>query len=135
MLSIRFLRQGKLHQPSYKIVVIEKTRPPKSGRFIEQLGFYNPLTKEKQLKADRINYWISKGAQPSDTMHNLLVRNKIIEGVKVAAHSIKKKKEEETEAPKTPAAKAPKQEESKQEEPKQEEPKQEEEKGEEVKIG
>ncbi|PIS34722.1 MAG: 30S ribosomal protein S16 [Parcubacteria group bacterium CG08_land_8_20_14_0_20_43_9] len=87
MLSIRFSRQGKLHQPTYKIVVTEKTRSPKSGKFIEQLGSYNPLTKEKQINAERIKYWISKGAQPSDTVHNLLVRNKIIEGVKVAMHN------------------------------------------------
>ena len=76
-----------MHQPTYKIVVTEKTRSPKSGKFIEQLGSYNPLTKEKQINAERIKYWISKGAQPSDTVHNLLVRNKIIEGVKVAMHN------------------------------------------------
>ncbi|MBU3964507.1 30S ribosomal protein S16 [Patescibacteria group bacterium] len=111
MLSIRLLRHGKLHQPSYKIVVIEKTRPPKSGKFVEQVGFYNPFTKEKGFNADRIKYWISNGAQPSDTMNNLLVKNKIIEGVKIAAHSIKKKKKGETEAPKKPVAEVAKKEE------------------------
>jgi len=131
MLSIRLLRHGKLHQPSYKIVVIEKTRPPKSGRFIEQLGFYNPLTKEKQFNADRIKYWISTGAQPSDTVHNLLLRNKIIEGVKVAAHNIKKKKPGEAEPKPAPEAK-PEAKPAPGPEPKQ--PKQEEGKGEKVKT-
>jgi small subunit ribosomal protein S16 len=108
MLSIRFLRQGKLHQPSYKIVVTEKTRPPKSGKFIEQLGSYDPKTKEKIINSERIKYWISKGAQPSDTIHNLLVKNKIIEGVKLAVHSIKKKKGDEAATAQQPATEAPK---------------------------
>jgi len=47
---------------------------------VEVLGFLNPLTKEKQLKTERIKYWLSVGAQPSDTIHNLLVSEKIIEG-------------------------------------------------------
>ena len=131
MLSIRFLRQGKLHQPSYKIVVTEKTRPPKSGKFIEQLGSYNPKTKEKILNPERIKYWISKGAQPSNTIHNLLIKNKIIQGVRVAVHSVKKKKGDETVAAQQPVveslkAEAPKAPETPVAEPlKQETPKQE----------
>ncbi|MDP2967004.1 MAG: 30S ribosomal protein S16 [bacterium] len=82
MLVIRFLRTGKKNQPSFKLVVVEKTRSSTSGRFVEQVGFYNPLTKEKVLKGDRIKYWLSVGAQPSNTVHNLLVSEKIIEGKK-----------------------------------------------------
>ena len=50
---------------------------------MEVVGFFNPLTKEKKLKADRIKYWLSVGAQPSDTVHNLLVGEKIIKGKKI----------------------------------------------------
>lgn len=93
MLVIRFFRTGKKNQPFFKIVVTEKTRPPRGGRFVEELGFYNPLTKEKNVKKDRVKYWISVGAQPSDTVYNLLVKEGIIEGKKIALHKKKKVKE------------------------------------------
>ena len=79
MLVIRFLRTGKKNQPFFKIVVTDKRRPPKGGRFLEILGFFNPLTKKKNLKKERIEYWLSKGAQPSARVHNLLVKENIIE--------------------------------------------------------
>jgi small subunit ribosomal protein S16 len=94
MLVIRFLRVGKKNQPSFKIVVVDKRKSSKSGRFIEEVGFYNPLTKEKVLKGDRIKYWLSKGVQPSPTVHNLLIKEKILEGKKVPVHKKSKKKEE-----------------------------------------
>lgn len=101
MLCIRFLRIGKKHQPCYKIVVTDKRKPPRGGRFVEEVGFWNPLTKEKILKAERIKYWMSKGAQPSDSVYNLLIKEKICEGKKIAVHKKKKEKKEETsEAPK-----------------------------------
>ena len=50
MLVIRFFRTGKKNQPTFKIVVTEKTKPPRAGRFIEEVGFYNPSTKEKVLQ-------------------------------------------------------------------------------------
>ncbi|MDD5145211.1 MAG: 30S ribosomal protein S16, partial [Candidatus Pacebacteria bacterium] len=62
MLVIRFFRVGKKNQPSFKIVVIEKKRSSTRGRFTEQVGFYSSVTKEKNLKADRIKYWLSVGA-------------------------------------------------------------------------
>ncbi len=113
MLSIRFLRIGKKHQPLYKIVVIDKKRSPKSGKFIEQLGFYNPFTKEKTINKERIQYWLSNGAQPSDTLHNFLIKENIIQGKKVAVHSTKQRKQE----------KVPKKETLKEEAPKKEAPK------------
>lgn len=67
----------------------EHTAPIK-GKFIEVLGFLNPHTKEKNLKEDRIKYWIEKGAQCSDTVHNLLVANGVIKGPKRAI-KLKKK--------------------------------------------
>lgn len=93
MLVIRFLRTGKKNQPSFKIVVTDKKNPPRGGRFVEQVGFYNPLTKEKILKQDRIKYWLSVGAKPSDTVWNLLISEKIIEGKKIPKHKIKKVEE------------------------------------------
>lgn len=117
MLCIRFLRIGKKHQPCFKIVVTDKRKPPRGGRFVEEVGFWNPLTKEKVLKAERIKHWISKGAKPSDSVYNLLVKEKVLEGKKVSVHKKKKEKKGETsEAPKVKT-------EEKKEEPKKEEPK------------
>ena len=93
MLVIRLTRVGKKNQPAYRVVLTEKTNPV-NGKFIEILGSYNPREKTKALKAERIQYWISKGAQPSDTVHNLLVNEKIITGPKVKAWHPKKKTQE-----------------------------------------
>jgi len=100
MLTIRFFRIGKKHQPFYKIVVTDKKNPPRGGRFVEEVGFFNPLTKEKSLKGERIKYWISKGAKASDTVYNLLIKEKILEGKKIDVHKKAKKKKETTEKPK-----------------------------------
>ncbi|MFH0859035.1 MAG: 30S ribosomal protein S16 [Patescibacteria group bacterium] len=123
MLVIRLLRAGKKNQPFFQIVVTEKKNPPKGGRFTERIGFYNPMTKEKNINSERVQYWLSKGAQPSDTVHNFLVDAKIIQASKIAKHK-KSKKEQKTEEPK-PETKPeePKVEEPKVEEPKVEEPK------------
>ena len=94
MLVIRFFRVGKKNQPSFKIIVADKRNAPRGGRFTEEVGFFNPLTKKRNLKGERIKYWISKGAQPSPTVHNLLVEEKIIEGKKIAVHKISKEKED-----------------------------------------
>jgi small subunit ribosomal protein S16 len=83
MLKIRLTRRGKKNNAFFRIVVAEHTAPIKGG-FLEVLGFLNPHTKEKSFKADRIEYWIGKGAQCSDTVHNLLVSNSVIKGPKRA---------------------------------------------------
>ena len=84
MLKIRFQRFGRKHEPAFRLVVTESTRGPKSGNFIEILGNHNPSQKDRtQLNAERINYWISKGAQVSPTVHNLLISKGVIEGKKV----------------------------------------------------
>lgn len=95
MLVIRMFRTGKINQPTFKIVVTEKEKPPRSGVFIEEVGFYNPVSKEKVLKAERLKYWLKVGAQASDTVHNLLVREGIISEKK---RKVKIKKKELTEA-------------------------------------
>lgn len=98
MLVIRLFRTGKKNQPSFKIVVTDKRKPPRGGRFVEEVGFYNPLKKEKVLKTERIKYWLSVGAKPSDTVYNLLISEKIIEGKKTPIY-IKKKEEKTVEKP------------------------------------
>jgi small subunit ribosomal protein S16 len=96
MLKIRLTRRGKKNNAFFRIVVAEHTSPIK-GEFLEVLGFLNPHTKEKSFKADRIEYWIGKGAQCSDTVHNLLVSNDVIKGSKRAV-KLKKKPVDEVKA-------------------------------------
>jgi len=92
MLVIRLTRKGKKNQPFFRIAVLDKRRSAKGGRSVEILGYVNPLTKKKSLKKERILYWIKNGAQPSDTVHNLLVSEKIIKGRKIHVSKIKKGK-------------------------------------------
>lgn len=94
MLKIRLQRVGKKNAPSYRVVLAEHTAPPQ-GKFQEILGFYNPRKKEKSFKKDRIEYWLSKGAQLSPTVFNLLVDEKVFEGPKLKAWRPKKKPIEE----------------------------------------
>ena len=99
MLKIRLQRKGKKNQPFFRIIVTEKDNPPRGGRSLELLGFLNPSTKEKQLKADRIKHWLSVGAQPSDRVHNLLVVEGIIKEKKKSVHAKSKKKEIDEKKP------------------------------------
>ncbi|MDP3043641.1 MAG: 30S ribosomal protein S16 [bacterium] len=91
MLTIRLSRIGKKNQPLYRLIISEKTKDP-YGRALEILGSYNPFTKQLQAKNDRIKYWLSKGAQMSPTVNNLLIEKKIIEGKKVTASKPGEKK-------------------------------------------
>ena len=90
---IRLFRVGKKNQPSFKIVITDKRKSSTKGRFVEEVGFWNPLTKEKVLKIDRVKYWLSVGAKPSPTVFNLLISEKIIEGKKIDVHKKAKIKE------------------------------------------
>lgn len=82
MLVIRFQRVGRRNDPAYRIVVTEKRSKPKTSG-IETLGSYHPKTKQTLLKNERILHWISKGAQVSDTVHNLLIAKGVIRGKKI----------------------------------------------------
>ena len=101
MLVIRLFRTGKKKQPSYKVVVTDRNNPPQGGKFVEQVGFYNPLTREKTLHNERITYWMGVGAQPSDTVYNILINEGVIKGEKKKI-VFKKKKNPEPEAPVAP---------------------------------
>ena len=83
MLKIRLQRTGRTNDPSYRVVVTEHTNSPKSGRAVEKVGTYNPKSKERTLDAERIKYWLSKGAKASGTMHNMLISAGIISGKKM----------------------------------------------------
>ncbi len=113
MLKIRLQKIGKKNAPSYRVALVEHTTSPQ-GKFIEILGTYNPRTKKKNFNKEKIEYWLTKGAQASPTVFNLLVDEKIIEREKLMAWKPKKQKEEAK--PATPEA--PKTEEVKTEEPK-----------------
>lgn len=106
MLKIRLQRIGKRGQAYFRVVVVEHTTRPK-GKYLELLGSYDPHKNEIKVKGDRVKHWLSKGAKLSETVNNLLVDRKIIEGKKVQVWKAKKKdKKESTEAVKTEAATA-----------------------------
>ncbi len=69
MVRIRLRRQGAKKQPMYRVVVAD-SRSPRNGRFIENIGFYNPRTEPAtvNIKEDRLRYWLSVGAQPSESV-------------------------------------------------------------------
>ena len=83
MLKIRLQRIGRKNDPAFRVVLTDSKNSTKSGRFLEIVGTYNPKAGETKFETDRIKYWISKGAKLSDTMHNFLVHEKVIEGKKV----------------------------------------------------
>ena len=83
MLKIRMQRIGRTNMPSFRIIVAEHTEGPKTGSIVEKVGTYNPKSKEKKLETEPIKYWISVGARPSPTVHNMLVSEKIISGKKI----------------------------------------------------
>lgn len=73
MVCIRLMRMGAKKRPVYRVVVADSRRF-RDGKFIEKLGSYNPLPQnpEVQLNMERVDYWIQKGAQPSDTVRSLI---------------------------------------------------------------
>jgi len=100
MLKIRLKRVGKKHDPSFRVILTDSRKGPKSGAFLEILGNYNAQKGEPQFNGERIKEWIGKGAQMSDTVNNLLVKAGIIEGKKknVLHHDKIRKEREKKEA-------------------------------------
>lgn len=82
MLMMRLQRVGRKNDPSFRIVVTDKRTGPKSDRHIDRLGSYNPKMNHVQIDAAKAKEWLAKGVQPSDTVHNILVGQKVIEGKK-----------------------------------------------------
>ena len=129
MLKLRLSRGGTKKRPVYKIVVAE-SKFARDGRFIEKLGFFNPLLpKEKKerlgLESERIKYWLSKGAQPTNRVARILGENNFIpmpakgnNPNKAIPKKDRNKEAKEAEAPKDGKAEAPKAEAKKEEAPK-----------------
>jgi len=94
MLIIRLQRVGKTKKPVYRLIISEKARDTK-GTYLELLGTYNPHDKANGLlpKTDRIKYWISKGAQMSETVNNLFVKAGLVVGKKQRSVHISKKRQ------------------------------------------
>lgn len=83
MLTIRLSRVGSKNDSSFRVIVVESKRKPQPGKYLEMVGSYDPRVDRVNLKADRIKHWISMGATVSDTVHNLLVSQKIIDAKKI----------------------------------------------------
>ncbi|MES3031079.1 MAG: 30S ribosomal protein S16 [Patescibacteria group bacterium] len=114
MLMIRLQRVGRTNEPTFRLVLTDSKNGPKSGKYLEVLGHYDPRLENKveQFKVERIKELMKTGAKLSDTVHNFLVVKKVISGKKINALPKKKPiaKEGVAEAPKapaTPAAAAP----------------------------
>lgn len=82
MLMMRLQRVGRKNDPSYRIVVTDKRTGVKSDKHVDRLGSYNPKLNHVQIDAVKAKEWLAKGVQPSDTLHNILVSQKVIEGKK-----------------------------------------------------
>lgn len=91
MLRIKLARTGKKKQHSLRLIVTDRKRDP-WGKVTEYLGWRDPHSKKTELKSDRIAYWLAKGAQPTDVVHNLLVEQKIIDGEKLTVTTISNKR-------------------------------------------
>ena len=78
MLKLRLKRIGRKKQPTYRLVIMENTSR-RNGRPVEQLGYYNPLTKEFYFEVGKIRKWLNYGVKPTQTVRDLLRKANIIE--------------------------------------------------------
>ena len=106
MLKMRLQRIGRKNDASYRLIVTDSRRGPKSGKHIDLLGSYNPKQSHFSVNGDKAREWIKKGAQVSDTVHNLLVSHKVIEGKKINVLPRKSPVVDEAAAEAAKAAKA-----------------------------
>jgi small subunit ribosomal protein S16 len=77
MLKLRLKKIGRKRQPSYRLVVME-TRNRRDGRAIDEVGYYNPITKESSFESEKIIKWLKNGVKPTDTVKGLLKKAKIL---------------------------------------------------------
>lgn len=92
MLRIKLARVGKKKAPTYRLLVMERSKDP-WGDSLENVGHYNPRTTPStiELKKERIEYWLSKGAQPTESVHNILVEAGLLKDKKKNVSSLGKK--------------------------------------------
>ncbi len=83
MITIRLQRHGRKNDPSFRVVVVESKKKPKTGNYLEMVGSYDPRVDRIELKDERIKHWIGHGATVSDTVHNLLITKGVIQGKKI----------------------------------------------------
>ena len=76
-------RTGRINSPSYRVVVAEHARSTKTGNIVEKVGTYDPKSKARVLNEERIKYWMSVGAKPSATVHNMLVSLGLLNAKKI----------------------------------------------------
>lgn len=95
MLKIRLKRTGRKGQPHYRIVVVEASRP-RDGKTVEEIGYYNPRVNPSVFDIDkeRCKYWLDKGAQPTDTIAQYLVKEGMLKGLKKGSTKPKIEKKE-----------------------------------------
>ena len=108
---IRLQRTGRKHEPTFRVVLTDSKNGPKSGKYLENLGWYDTRIKNKtdQMDTEKMKYWISKGAKLSVTLHNYLVTQKVITAKKINALPKKSPiKKEPTAEEKAKSAEAPK---------------------------
>jgi small subunit ribosomal protein S16 len=92
MLKIRLQRVGRKHEPTFRLVLTDSKNGPKSGKSLEVLGSFDSRRANdiKQFDIEKVKYWMSKGAQISDTVHNFLVDKKVLDGKKKNVLPLKK---------------------------------------------
>lgn len=98
MVRLRLIRVGRRNDPHFRIVAQDQKRAPK-GSYLELLGSFSPVSKDRKLNKERLLYWLSKGAKPTDSVWNMLVSESIVKGKKKAVHANSKKKKEEQATP------------------------------------
>jgi len=86
MLTIRLMRFGRRNRPFFRLVVVPKRSKPKSGKYIEMVGWLDPLKHQSNVERERAKYWMSQGAKPSPTAWNLMVASGVVEGAKIPKH-------------------------------------------------
>lgn len=99
--KIRLRRSGKVNEPSHRIVVAD-VRSPRDGRFIENIGMYDPRHKAERIDLERADYWLNHGAQASETVAAIIKRARA--GVLLSARPVVPKKASKDEAEAAPAA-------------------------------
>jgi small subunit ribosomal protein S16 len=77
MLKLRLKKMGRKRQPSYRLVIME-THNRRDGRAIDEVGYYNPITKESSINSEKIVKWLQDGVKPTDTVKELLKKAKIL---------------------------------------------------------
>ena len=97
MLMLKLKKKGKRDTASMRLIASDK-RSKLDGKYVDDLGWFNPHSDDHSLDKDRIEHWLKSGAKPTAAVHNLLVRAKIISASKIAVHKKAKVKKDESAA-------------------------------------